>query len=411
MTAALAFRGQCGIDTTAIPTRRFKLISESLGESQDILDTTGLPGTRAHNVENTRTNLRHVGGTITMEPTALELAFLLPWMLGGAATAAGGNLAAPGTFAAALASGGTLTLATPYFYTITSFNPVGETTGSLEVTATPSGGNRSITLTWVPVSGAAGYRIYRTLSTGTYGATSLLITLDLQATATYTDTNAVSLKTGTVPVSNTAASGTITFPLAETIPSRFVTLDKIQDVYTSECGVDSWSLRGSQGQPLSLSLNLVGKDHTAGGASTFPVLNQDFTTKPYIFTDLILTVNSTPYSCRDFTITGNNFVDRNRFFNSTTLTALNAMDRAFSISTTLPWGDASALYGAAAGGLSMSAVFTDGGSILTFSSSILQFPKQTPTMPNRSEIMYPIRAILKRTGSTAELTCTQATGP
>ncbi len=410
--ASNAFRGQCGIDTVNPVTRRFKLISEGLVERQDILDFTGLPGTRSHNVENTRTNLRRVGGPLTMEPTALELSFLLPWMLGGAASAAGGNLAAPtGPFAAALATGGSLSSGTPYYYKITSFNAVGETTGSLEVTQTPSGGNLSITLTWGAVSGAAGYRIYRTVSTGTYGATSLLTTIDLAATVSYTDVGSVSLKTGTVPVSNTAAGGTITFPLAELLPTRYVTLDKVSDVYTSVCGVDSWTLRGSQGQPLSLTLNLVGLDYTAGGASTFPVLNQDLTTKPYIFTDLVLTINSGAYSCRDFTISCNNFIDKNRFLNSTTLTAINSLDRMISLQTTVPWADGATIYGAAGAGLSMSAVFTNANSILSLSSSILQFPKETPSMPNRAEIMYPIRAVLKRTGSTAELTCTQATGP
>lgn len=77
-------------------------------------------------------------------------------------------LAVPTSLTATLAAGGTLTLGQPYYYEVTAIDGIGgETTTSNEVTATPSGGNRSISLAWTAVPGAFGYNVYRGTSTGT----------------------------------------------------------------------------------------------------------------------------------------------------------------------------------------------------------------------------------------------------
>jgi|SRR6202790_478549 len=123
------------------------------------------------------------------------------------------NLAVPVFSAPALASGGSLTSGTPYYYVITGLTAAGETTQSAEVTATPSGGNLKVVLTWTAVPGATGYTIYRSTTSATYGATSELVDIGSGATVTYTDDGTVSLVAGTPPGSNTAAS-LATFTLA-----------------------------------------------------------------------------------------------------------------------------------------------------------------------------------------------------
>jgi hypothetical protein len=70
--------------------------------------------------------------------------------------------------AATASAGGTLVSGTTYYYKLTAIDGVGgETISSGEVSATPSGGNLSVTLTWNVVPNAYGYNVYRNTSLGT----------------------------------------------------------------------------------------------------------------------------------------------------------------------------------------------------------------------------------------------------
>lgn len=78
------------------------------------------------------------------------------------------HIGAPTGLTSALASGGSLTSGTTYFYKITALDGAGgETTVSNETSATPSGGNLSVKLTWTAVTNSYGYNVYRSTSTGT----------------------------------------------------------------------------------------------------------------------------------------------------------------------------------------------------------------------------------------------------
>lgn len=113
-------------------------------------------------------------------------------------------VAAPSGLAAALASGGSLTVSTPYYYVITATATTGgsgaETTKSNEVTVTPTTGHQSAVLTWPQVSQATGYKIYRSTTSGTYTTPALLATITSGATLTYTDTG-TAVGTGAPPAS------------------------------------------------------------------------------------------------------------------------------------------------------------------------------------------------------------------
>lgn len=84
---------------------------------------------------------------------------------------------------ATLASGGTLALVQTY-YVVTALRQT-ETLKSNELSATPSGANRSVVLTWDEVPEADNYRIYRSTTSGAYttpckvGSTSDLTFTDL----------------------------------------------------------------------------------------------------------------------------------------------------------------------------------------------------------------------------------------
>lgn len=99
------------------------------------------------------------------------------------------------------AIGGTLTEGTTYYYVVTALKRVGtkfstisgtmidinvESTASNEKTYTPAAGLDSVDLKWSQVTGATGYRIYRSTQSGTYGG-HLLKTISGGATITYTN--------------------------------------------------------------------------------------------------------------------------------------------------------------------------------------------------------------------------------
>ena len=117
------------------------------------------------------------------------------------------ELILPASPAAALASGGTLTVSTPYYYVITAKDSIGETIQSTQVTATPTSGNQTISLTWTASQGAASYNVYRSTTTNTYGATSFLVNV---TTNSYSDTGGTSLTSGTPPTVTTAYVNKIT---------------------------------------------------------------------------------------------------------------------------------------------------------------------------------------------------------
>lgn len=102
---------------------------------------------------------------------------------------------------AAVASGGLFTAGT-YYWKVTALTRAGETVGSAEVTVAIVAAGQA-TVTWTAVTGATGYRIYRSTTAGTYGALALAGAVTGQATATFTDTGAATTA-GTVPATNTS---------------------------------------------------------------------------------------------------------------------------------------------------------------------------------------------------------------
>lgn len=125
-----------------------------------------------------------------------------------------GNFVQPPTGLQVLpAAGGSLTAGTTRFYKLTGFNWAGETTASLEVSFTPSGGNLSGILSWSTLAGIsdqsllsqffAGFRLYVGTTSG--GENVLLSTLPATAT-TYTDTGAVAGTSAAPPTTNTAST-------------------------------------------------------------------------------------------------------------------------------------------------------------------------------------------------------------
>lgn len=290
-----------GIHTTTPVTAAFDFVSESLMLDESIINANGIRGTRDESTERFRPGNIVVGGSLSLRPTPVELALLLPWMLGG----------------------------------------------------------------------------------------------------------------------TTSGSGTVTYNIGETLTQRFVVIDRVSKVYTyAGCAVDGFTIRARQGEAMELELRLVGQTETVGNAGTFPALNLDVTTAPFVFSDLVFTLNSTTLTFPEVEFSMENMIDRDRYMNSRTLTATVPMDRKNSLKTRVPTGDHQALYNAGLSqsgvnaGVSASLVFTNGGSVFTITMPKVTFPRKSPNVGGKNEIFMPIEAIPAKSGTgTPSVTMTLAPGP
>jgi hypothetical protein len=207
------------------------------------------------------------------------------------------------------------------------------------------------------------------------------------------------------------ASGT-TYALADTLPERYVSVDRVAKVFLySGCKVDRATFRAGQGEALQLALDLVGQDETVGNAGTFPSLSIDVATGPFIFTDLALTIGGTTYNAKEFELTIDNKLDKQRFFNSATLVSVVPTDREISLRTSLPYGDATTAYNSGPGGVAVVATFTNGTVSVAFSLVKVTFPRRSPHVPGRSEIMVPMEGTAYHSGSTNSLVVTLDSTP
>jgi len=82
-----------------------------------------------------------------------------------------------------------------------------------------------------------------------------------------------------------------------------------------------------------------------------------------------------------------NNLDRGRFLNSLTLTALVKLARQVVWGIELPSGDYDSLWDSGIAGASLSAVFTNGSTALTLTSAAVRFPPRTPMHPFQGEGM------------------------
>jgi len=282
----MGHQAQLGMGASAPVTEAYEFLRESLALLEEFVDTAGLRGTRSHAAESVRQGVRRVAGSVSLNPTALQLSHLLPRVLG----------------------------------------------------ASPSGN---------------------------------------------------------------------TYPLAETVPSFVVAVDRVARVFTySGCKVRRATFRGSAGEPLELTLDLFGVDETVAAAGTFPSLSLDATSSFFMFHDLVLEVDGDEYPALDFELVIDNGLDGDRLLNSATRVSLPEADRQVTFRTRLPFGDAAAVYASGVDGVAVTATLTNGPTSLTFSLPAVQFPRMSPTVPGRGEILLPLIGTARSAAGTDELTVT-----
>lgn len=283
-----------GIGTASPVTQRLEFVNEALILRESVFDGSGIRGSRSHDIARQRLSLQRVTGPIRLQPNAVELSYLLEWILGG----------------------------------------------------TPTG------------------------------------------------------------------SPTVSYPLANTIPTRYVTVDRGTYVYTIDgAAIESATFRGSAGDALTVDLEIIGKTSTPGAAGTFPSISFNDATGPFMHHDLVCSILSTTVSVAEWELVIRNYIDRERFFNSRSLVSAVPHDREVSAKLMIPHSVASTFHGQGGAGVALVGTWTNGNAVFTATMPKFLYPKIDGQVRGRNEIMLPIEGIAKSNGSTSELSVTLNVGP
>lgn len=202
-----------------------------------------------------------------------------------------------------------------------------------------------------------------------------------------------------------AKSGT-DFLVAETLPEFQCMHDTVEKVFTyTGCKVGKAVFKGSAQSPLvTVTLSIIGKDRSPGNAGTFPSLTMPVD-MPYLFNELVLTVDSVSRPVEDFELTIDN-MGKARMVNSFTADSIMITDRIVTLSFTNPFeSDMVDLLDVARGGMSGTLVWTPSGSnaSTTITLPAIQIPVDDPVVSGKDQISNKITAICRRTSSSAEI--------
>lgn len=88
------------------------------------------------------------------------------------------------------------------FYRVTAYNATGETIGSVEVVVFVDVTTKRVTIAWLQVAGASGYRVWRSTTSGVYGPSALVADVVGGAVLSYVD-DGTAAGAGTIPTVNT----------------------------------------------------------------------------------------------------------------------------------------------------------------------------------------------------------------
>ncbi len=201
-----------------------------------------------------------------------------------------------------------------------------------------------------------------------------------------------------------AEVATDTFPLAETLPELHIGVRRVVKEFTyTGCKIVRAVFSGSEGSPLQLALDLVGKTSAdaAVGTVTYPTPDSD---DMYVFTDSVLTLASGAREMSDFELIIENVHEDDRFTNSTTRTDVPIIDRNVLLNTTNPYDATNEdLHDQAVAGAAGSLVFTNGARSITFTFANLKFPSLDPSVADRGEIPLVLNGRALQSGSDKEI--------
>lgn len=181
-------------------------------------------------------------------------------------------------------------------------------------------------------------------------------------------------------------AATDTFALAETLPERYVTVDKVAKVATyAGCKVNTATFRSAANQDLTLTLDVAGKTETLGDAASFPSLTPDLD-QPYIHHNMVLTLGGAAKDCISVEIAINNFLLLDRFRNTQTRAHLPEGDRVITLTVEVPYtSDETGLYDPAIAGIAGIVKYTKGNQSITFTFANLKAAAEPIQVPGRGQ--------------------------
>jgi hypothetical protein len=202
-----------------------------------------------------------------------------------------------------------------------------------------------------------------------------------------------------------AAEVSDVFDLAETLTARYIKTyrDGTKHLYDG-LKVNRAVFSASENGPLGLSMDLIGVDE-ATDATTTETDTIDDDAGPYVLSDCALTVGGVSYNFRQISVEVNNALQV-KYNNSLTPSSILATDLMVQVSLSLPYGDASALYGSSVSGVAVVATFTNGTRSLALNLAGVAAPKQPLPIGQRGARDLSWVGVARRTGSTPPISVT-----
>jgi hypothetical protein len=164
-----------------------------------------------------------------------------------------------------------------------------------------------------------------------------------------------------------------------------------------ECKVQRAEFSSGEGQPLSLQIEVLGRQRDdPATAYTWPTLALPAGT-PWMFHECVLSIpTGTTYRVKSARVTFDNGIAP-RYMNSVTPTDTTRTERNTSISLELPWGTSKALLASFRDGfLATKFVYTQGGNVLTLAAPKCKpMEIEDPMTPSKEETMLPLNLMCR----------------
>jgi hypothetical protein len=173
----------------------------------------------------------------------------------------------------------------------------------------------------------------------------------------------------------------------ETIAPWYALVDKVGAIYQyNKLRINSLEISGQETQYLNWNVACVGELEEVFG-STYPTTPVPECGTAYLFSDAVLTYNSTAYPIQSFRLLIDNAIDQNQYENSLTPTRFESQDLIVNLTVQTAFrSDTSALYDAALAGAVASLAISDGTTTYTFNFGNLKYMSGGPTVPGRGRI-------------------------
>lgn len=205
------------------------------------------------------------------------------------------------------------------------------------------------------------------------------------------------------------------FALAQTLPSFYLMIAKgARDFTFNNCICNRASFKAEPGGKLKLVLDLEAESFTNSASGTLSAIGLAMPTdKPFQFSDLVGTTVSAARDIFSWETVIDHKIDAERWVNAVNRANLTSMGRDVLVNIELPFSSSETdlVSVALAGSTGSTAVYTNAdatASVLTFTYGALQFPASIPVVNGKGEIRMQLKGRALRTGSTLELSFTNA---